>query len=77
MYRGTYHTSRGFNPDVLAKFLIWTSYHHDHLTLPSIGSSLLSPVTIPLVVDVNEDVFSVNLPGKIKIKLKQNSSLGL
>jgi hypothetical protein len=32
------------------------------------SSPLLSPVTIPKVVDVNENVFSVNLPGKIMVK---------
>jgi hypothetical protein len=36
----------------------------------TIGSfiPLLSPVTIPQVVAVNENVFSVNLPGKITDK---------
>ena len=36
----------------------------------TIGSFIpfFSPVTIPQVVAVNENVFSVNLPGKIRVK---------
>jgi hypothetical protein len=33
-----------------------------------IGSYILSPVTIPQVVAVNEKMFSVNLTGKIRVK---------
>uniref|UniRef100_A0A4W5MCE5 Immunoglobulin domain-containing protein n=1 Tax=Hucho hucho TaxID=62062 RepID=A0A4W5MCE5_9TELE len=55
-----------------SKLPIWLSYHHGHLIIPSLqlahSSPLLSPVTIPQAVAVNEIVFSVNLPGKIRIK---------
>jgi hypothetical protein len=63
--------SRGVNPGVLAKFPIWPSNHHGHLIIPSLqlahSSPLLSPVTIPQVVAANENLFSVNLPGKINV----------
>ena len=57
-------------------FPIWPSYHHGHQIIPYFqldhSSPLLSPVTIPQVVVVNENVFSVNLPGKIRVKNKMS-----
>ena len=61
---GTY--CRGVNPGVLAEFLTWPSYRH--LIIPSLQLAHSSPVTIPQVVAANENVFSVNLPGKITDK---------
>ena len=50
----------------------WPSNHHGHLIIPSLqlahSSPLRSSVTIPQVVASNENVFSVNLPGKITDK---------
>jgi hypothetical protein len=46
-------------------FIPSQSSNHPQFT---IGSFLLSHVTIPQVVAVNENVFSVNLPGKIRDK---------
>jgi hypothetical protein len=46
-------------------FPIWPSYHHGHLIILSLAHyPPLSPVTIA----VNENVFSVNLPGKTRVK---------
>jgi hypothetical protein len=45
------------------------STNHPKLTIGSF-IPLLSPVTIPQVVAVNENVFLVNLPGEIRVKLK-------
>ena len=57
-------------PVSLAKFPSCPSYH-SHLIIPriTIGSFIphLSPVTIPQVVAATENVFSVNLPGKIRV----------
>ena len=47
----------------LVKFPIWPP---NHPQLP-IGS-FISPVTNPQVLAVHENVFSVNLPGKIRVK---------
>ena len=49
---------------------IWPSNHHGHVIMYElpIGSYILSPVTIPQVVAVNENMFSVNLTGKIRVK---------
>jgi hypothetical protein len=62
----------GVNPGDLAKFPTlaripsWPTYRPQ---LP-IGSfiPLLSAVTIPLFVAVKENMFTVNLPGKIRVK---------
>ena len=60
------------NQAFLAKFPIWPSNHHGHLIIPSLqlahSSPLLSPVTISQIVAANENVFSVNFPGKITDK---------
>ena len=58
----------GVNLGVLAKFPIRPSYHHGHLIIPSFIHPI-SPVTIPQVVVVNENVFLVHLPGKIRVHL--------
>jgi hypothetical protein len=67
----TWHLG-GVNPGALDKFPIWPSDHHGHLIIPSFQSAhsslFLSPVTIPQVVAINENVFSVNLPVKIRVK---------
>ena len=59
--------------------LMFTAKIHNLALMSSpdlIGSFLLlSPVTIPQTVAVNENVFSVNLPGKIKVKTKKRSDL--
>lgn len=46
---------------------IWPSYHYGHLIIPSVQ------VTIPQLVAVNENVFTVNLSGKIRVKSEWES----
>ena len=42
--------------------------HTFMVTSLQLSHSSLSPVTVPRVVAVNENVFSVNLPGKVTVK---------
>jgi hypothetical protein len=56
-----------------SKFPVWPSYHNGHMIIPSF---IDSPVTIPQVFAVNENVFSDNLPGRIRDKQYLDKKMG-
>ena len=58
---------RSMDPTPILSLIPSLSPNHPQLTIGSF-IPLLSHVTIPQVFAVNENVFSVKLPGKIRVK---------